>query len=1176
MRRSRTLGAGLAATLLAGMATAVVAPPAGASGTEITTSGQILFRSGAAGYGCFRIPTIVKTKKGSLLAFAEARTSPSCADRGDIDIVVRRSTNDGATWGPVRVVTSGDGTDPDAPHTRGNPSPVVDILDTGRISLLSTGEAAIPTPGETRTAYAQESLDDGLTFSAPKKVDRFENGSPSGWFGTGPAHGIQLTAENGAHKGRLVVGAYEDSPQGRLAGYLYSDTGGADWHPHATTGTPGGTDKPKPGEATVAELADGSVYVGARNETLPKVVRPDKSEYDQPQPRTYAITRGTSTTTPAQSTTDLTTPSVQASVLTLEKTYEAKSRDLMVLTAPTGRPPGTEGPDDRGNPNDRYNLKIHYSTDEGKSWKAGATLKTGRAGYSDLVELDNGRLALVHEGGLPGTPGKADGEWSSANICFRSLDPTTLGLPHHPELKAKPAFTPRPAGRTSPDGTPQANDAYLAGNATLERGTWGKRLRLAEDGDHAEVPYSRSIVPGDDGKLTLSLEFSHTATKTTDPDRTILWAYGMGPGRPQIWIRANPEKNRIWARVFGTDGMTDIEVPQPPENKDGVAFGDGKPHRLALVRDGGTITLRVDDAKTDRTGQVLGRLADGQPDAFNGIRLGARPGSYLETLKGTIDEFRVHRAALDDTQLDALFTHNDPGPGAPAADAWLPFQVADTAEAPGMTPVAIMDDVSGHGADASVLGATHESFPGSDVGRIDKSSLKVSGKHPGLQVPYVPTLDVGADDFTYTLWFRHSTKLTTPQRLLGAYGNADNTPSLWARVERVGSDYQVKAYAETDPDTVVILTQPLTATADGWQLLTLRRHAGQFSLGVNSTFRSAAITGSFTRQGTAPFGLRVGSKQGVTTALDVLDGGAVDDVRLYHRALSNGPGGEIANIAKPKGENSYPKDRPALRWSMEIGNTQIHNVMRPAPQAGAQSTPDHSVHHNNAAVAGGSPVAGKHGSALRLDGSTGSVSLPYTSSKALGQGDFTLATWLKYDPTATTGNQVIAWAYGDGTTERSLLLRAEPGEQKIVAVMQTDLATSVTQVADTPFRTHPGEWHHLVLMRTGNTLTLTLTPYDTEKSPVLSAGTPARGSLTHSDNFGVLGLHLGSRPPGPGTDQYGPARLSGSLDDFRLYRRHLTTGELNGLRANTLPATDPSPAVHLAFDTLAAGNYARM
>jgi len=74
--------------------------PAPVAGTE-----QVLFRAGTGGYGCYRIPALARTEQGSLLAFAEARKSPSGADRGDI--VLRRSTDDGRTWGPVPATFDG-------------------------------------------------------------------------------------------------------------------------------------------------------------------------------------------------------------------------------------------------------------------------------------------------------------------------------------------------------------------------------------------------------------------------------------------------------------------------------------------------------------------------------------------------------------------------------------------------------------------------------------------------------------------------------------------------------------------------------------------------------------------------------------------------------------------------------------------------------------------------------------------------------------------------------------------------------------------------------------------------------------------------------------------------------------------------------------------------------------
>ena len=49
-----------------------------------------VFKSGEEGYNCYRIPTIIKSQNGALLAFAEGRKN-SCSDTGDIDLVLKKS-----------------------------------------------------------------------------------------------------------------------------------------------------------------------------------------------------------------------------------------------------------------------------------------------------------------------------------------------------------------------------------------------------------------------------------------------------------------------------------------------------------------------------------------------------------------------------------------------------------------------------------------------------------------------------------------------------------------------------------------------------------------------------------------------------------------------------------------------------------------------------------------------------------------------------------------------------------------------------------------------------------------------------------------------------------------------------------------------------------------------------
>src|SRR5690349_23165919 len=78
-----------------------------------------VYRAGEGGYQSYRIPALIDTKKGTLLAFCEGRKN-SAADSGDIDLLLRRSFDGGKTWGPVQTIAD-IGTD-----TIGNPTPVLE------------------------------------------------------------------------------------------------------------------------------------------------------------------------------------------------------------------------------------------------------------------------------------------------------------------------------------------------------------------------------------------------------------------------------------------------------------------------------------------------------------------------------------------------------------------------------------------------------------------------------------------------------------------------------------------------------------------------------------------------------------------------------------------------------------------------------------------------------------------------------------------------------------------------------------------------------------------------------------------------------------------------------------------------------------------------------------------
>ncbi|NLS91560.1 MAG: exo-alpha-sialidase [Planctomycetaceae bacterium] len=186
-----------------------------------TMSEVTVFEGGRDGYHTYRIPAILRAADGALLAFCEGRTH-NAADTGDIDIVLRRSTDEGRSWGPLILVVD------NGPHTAGNASPILDRR-TGRIVLLfnqnfvQDNQTAIQngTSTATRSAWVCYSDDHGLSWSQPLEITDQVKRPDWRWLAFGPAHGIQLA--RGPHAGRLLVGAVQNGPNSNGAFGVFSD-----------------------------------------------------------------------------------------------------------------------------------------------------------------------------------------------------------------------------------------------------------------------------------------------------------------------------------------------------------------------------------------------------------------------------------------------------------------------------------------------------------------------------------------------------------------------------------------------------------------------------------------------------------------------------------------------------------------------------------------------------------------------------------------------------------------------------------------------------------------------------------------------------------------------------------------------------------------------------------------
>uniref|UniRef100_UPI000D694F87 sialidase family protein n=1 Tax=Nocardia aurea TaxID=2144174 RepID=UPI000D694F87 len=278
---------------------------------------SVPFRAGTDGYHTFRIPATVVTKAGTVLAFAEGRRG-SADDHGHIDLVLRRSTDGGRTWGPLQVV----GREPNR-GTVGNPSPVV--TSGGRIVLVSVrnGPAAtedrirrgqVPA-AQGRRVYVQTSDDDGVTWSAPREITAGVKRPEWRWYATTPGHAVQL--RHGAHAGRVVVPANHSLPpaggdNGTEAKYngghaLLSDDGGQTWRIGYVDDNPDGYVNVN--ETTATELPDGRLYLNTRTDSTAPGTRADACSPDG----------GQSLELPFRPQAGLVCPVVEGSVLWLDE-----------------------------------------------------------------------------------------------------------------------------------------------------------------------------------------------------------------------------------------------------------------------------------------------------------------------------------------------------------------------------------------------------------------------------------------------------------------------------------------------------------------------------------------------------------------------------------------------------------------------------------------------------------------------------------------------------------------------------------------------------------------------------------------------------------------------------------------------------------------------------------------
>lgn len=326
-----------------------------------------VFVNGTEGYPAYRIPALITTKGGVLLAFAEGRAS--LRDHAENDIVLKRSTDGGRSWSALQVVHE-DGT-----NTLSNPTAVL-VRETGRVLLMYQRYAAgfdehKAEPGleglRICRTFTQHSDDEGVSWSKPKEVTgQVKRPTEVTSTATGPGIGIQL--RQGNHAGRILM-PFNQGPYGRWKVYAaISDDGGESWR-YGQTAPEGPAGYAN--EVQFVELSDGSVMLNARNQGGGLKLR--KIAMSKDGGESWSTTWHDET---------LIEPACQASIL--RHPTRGTGSDVFLFSNPASQTARTNG-------------TVRLSRDEGKSWPAARVLYPGSFAYSCLATLRDGQIGCLFE-----------------------------------------------------------------------------------------------------------------------------------------------------------------------------------------------------------------------------------------------------------------------------------------------------------------------------------------------------------------------------------------------------------------------------------------------------------------------------------------------------------------------------------------------------------------------------------------------------------------------------------------------------------------------------------------------------------------------------------------------------------------------------------------------------------
>ena len=321
----------------------------------------------------YRIPGLITTNKGTLIAVYDARYNNSRDLPGNIDVGMSRSTDGGRTWEPMKIII-----DMGPPHENngvGDPAILFDP-ETKKLwvaALWSKGNRSIAgsqpglSPDTTGQFVLVSSDDDGLTWSEPRSITQQVKDPKWHLYFNGPGNGI--TMQNGT---LVFPSQYWDEtrkPGIPHSSIIYSDDHGKTWK--SGTGAKSNTT-----EAQDVETTPGTLMLNMRD--------------NRGRLRSIATTTDMGKTWVEHHTSyeALPDPISMASLIKARVNVKGKMQDVLFFS-------------NVNSSHARFNTTIKASLDLGETWSPANQVALdyrSSYGYSVLTKIDDNTIGILYEG----------------------------------------------------------------------------------------------------------------------------------------------------------------------------------------------------------------------------------------------------------------------------------------------------------------------------------------------------------------------------------------------------------------------------------------------------------------------------------------------------------------------------------------------------------------------------------------------------------------------------------------------------------------------------------------------------------------------------------------------------------------------------------------------------------